>query len=123
MTLGKQRDGIDVAALQAFLKLGRVEVGANAGDVFARVEIEVNLAKSEKIGTHSGLREGKRRLGNGETVCGELRDSLKSVPVVEEVGLEGCGSPALTWSQRGYRTLPIKGASLPGAFQTISEMF
>ena len=52
MALGKQRDRIYMAAFQGLLELVSVEVGSDAGNVFGRVEVEVDLAKTKDVRTH-----------------------------------------------------------------------
>ena len=52
MALGKQRDGIYVPSFEGFLELAGVEVGANAGNVFGGVKIEMDLAKAKDVRTH-----------------------------------------------------------------------
>ena len=48
MAFGKQRDRIDVTALEHFLELFGVEFIPNARDFFGRVKVEMNLAKSQR---------------------------------------------------------------------------
>ena len=52
MTFGEEGNGVHMPALQALLKLLRVEIGADAFDVLAGVKIEMHLPETQNIGTH-----------------------------------------------------------------------
>jgi len=118
MALGKEGDGIYMAAFERLLELFRVEVGANMGNVFGSVEVEMDLAKAKKVGTHGeqALKRGREEDGARERIFCEVSPA-RPLPLSPSLQPKASGLTGLARSPTSQATLKTPTSSvLMGSF-------